>query len=133
MTEPDPEEALTSTLDQTRTNTEPKTADADDETPELDGAVADALAAIDNDELHENITLRDKNLAALFEALAKTERLEAIQRGAEAAVDRDEKDVTTAAAARALIRVGLQEVGEDVLADAKDGREKYILEKESDF
>jgi len=129
----DVDEIIEQSKNQSRTNTEAATTESTEETQPLDEAVADALADIEDGDLHKNITLRDGNLAALFAALDETGRLEDIQRDAEDATGREEEDVTTAAAARALIRVGLEEVAEDAVADAKNGREMYILDNESVF
>jgi len=129
----DLDDLLDKSKNQSRTNTEPKAEKNQQSTQSLDEAVADALHRIDDGDLHRNTTIRDENLAALFEALDQTGQLENIQRKAEVALDQDGDDVTRAAAARKLVRVGLAEVSPEVLANAKSGREQYILEQESEF
>jgi len=131
----DPEQLMEQSKQQNRTNTEP-TADAagdDQDDLALNEAVADALGRLDRGELHENLTIRDENLAALFEALDQTGQLEEIQRDAESSLGRDQHKVSRAAAARVLLRVGFDQIAPDVLEDAKSGCEQYLLEQESEF
>lgn len=99
---------------------------------DLSEAVADAYRDLDAGDAYENLTIRDENLAALMAALDETRQLEVIGERANEALSQDEPMDSRAALLKALIRVGLQEVAEDALSDAKDGRIQYIQYKEEE-
>lgn len=128
MSQDKAEELLQSSKEQKRHSSDPETAS----TQSLERAVAAAYHDLDDGELHENLTVRDENLAALIAGLEATGRVEDVGRRACERLDRDAEIDSRAALLKALLRVGLQEVAAEELADAKSGRRTYIQEKESE-
>lgn len=125
------EELLQQSSEQKRHNTPAGAGgEPDQETASLDEAVAEAYHALDDGDLHENLTVRDENLAALVAGLDDTERLEAVGVRANDHLGRDDDVETRAGLLKALLRVGLSEVAEEELTEAKDGRRMYLQETE---
>lgn len=97
-----------------------------EDTPSLEDAVADAYERIDGGDVSSNLTLRDPDLAALFHGLEDAGRLADVGYDAAALLDREpENAATRAAALRLLVRIGLQEINEDIIEAGKDGRNQY--------
>jgi len=120
------EELLQGQTEQARHQTDPSIDDAD-ETPALEDAIADAYEAIDEGEVSSNLTLRDANLAALFHGLEESDHLADVGDDAAAILGRENEDTDTRAAVlRLLVRIGLQEVDEDVIQAGKDGRDQFL-------
>jgi len=128
----DPEALLEEAKSQKRHETEPSTTADDDQ--DLVDAVADAYADLDEGDLPENLTIRDGNLAALFAGLDETNELGGIIADAAAALDRDEPDAESKAAAlRLLVRVGLDEVAPEALDAGVEGFEQYREQQDFEF
>lgn len=116
------EELLNKSKDQTRVTSEAPDTDADSETKPLDEAIAEAFARLDDDELTENLTIRDDRLAAMFAALERTDRLDDVEADCIDYLDRDDDTRgNKSSLAQYLIRVGIVEVASDVMDDAKSG------------
>lgn len=99
----------------------------DDVPPELEDAVADAYQAIDDNDLSSNLTLRDENLAALFHGLEASEQLADVGKKAAEELETDRDDTETRAAVlRLLVRIGLKEVDDSLLASGKEGRRQFL-------
>jgi len=120
--------------EETRDTTDPTPSNAD-ATPDLQAAVRDAYAAIDDGDAHENLTIRDANLAALVRGLDDADEL---ARVADAANDRLDRDAdanadTRAGVLKAVLRVGFDAVAADAVETAKDAKREHDLSKvESD-
>ncbi|SDL09527.1 hypothetical protein [Natronorubrum texcoconense] len=123
------EELLAEAKSKSRHETEPSNQ-ADDETPVLEDAIADAYAELEAGDLHSNLTLRDDNLAALFAGMEATSDLERIGTEAADVLDRDADPSTRADVLRLLVRVGLEEVDGSVLESGKEGRRQFLATDE---
>ncbi|NUC75000.1 hypothetical protein HTZ84_22305 [Haloterrigena sp. SYSU A558-1] len=130
-TETDPQELIDQHKNETdgghsQTEAAVEKNDDADETPELEDAVADAYEKIDEGDRSSNLTLRDENLAALFHGLEDANQLADVGDAAaeELGWDQDDTD-TRAGVLRALVRIGLKEVDEDVIQAGKDGRDQF--------
>lgn len=126
------EELLQQSKDQKRHETEPTTAEKDDN-PTLEEAIADAYVSLESGDLHSNLTLRDENLAALFAGLDETGNLERIGSNAAAELDRDAEATTKADVLRLLVRIGLSEVEDGVIDAAKNGRKQFLESQTDEF
>lgn len=131
---PDPEDLLQQTKEQSRTNTPASQADksgAGDDPPTLPEALADELEAIDAGDSHPNITVRDENMAALLNALNITGELSDVVADAAQQTDRRMTSADRSEAIRQLLRVGLQEINPDVLDQGQEGHRIYA-ERQAD-
>lgn len=126
------EQALQQSKEQKRHSAEPANTREEESGLSLTDAVAEAYHDLDAGDLHENLTVRDENLAALIAGLEETGQLEAVGQRANELLGRDEDIDSRAALLKVLIRVGIHEVAADELDDAKQGRTQYIQEKESE-
>ncbi|WP_436348850.1 hypothetical protein [Natronorubrum sp. FCH18a] len=127
------EELLQEAKEQSRKDTEPAVGQ-DDDTPQLEDAVADAYRTIDDGELASNLTLRDENLAALFAGLEESDQLAAVGSDAAAVLDRDDVDGSNRAAVlRLLVRIGLSEVDESLIEAGKEGRKQFLESQTDEF
>lgn len=126
------EELLQQSKQTTRHQTNPSDTAEDD--VDLTEAVADAYAILEEGDLPENLTLRDRNLAALFVGLQDTGELESVSRRAQEYLGRDEENLDKKATAlRLLARVGLEEVAPETLESGKEGYEQYRDNQEIEF
>jgi len=129
----DAEALLEQSKQQKRHETEPTVSTRDDE-PSLVEAVADAYDELENDDLPENLTIRDDNLAALFAGLDETNGLNDVIAAAASALDREEPDADSKAAAlRLLVRVGLDDVAPEVLDAGAEGYEQHREQQDYEF
>lgn len=128
----DAEALLEESKNQRRHETEPSMGA--EQKASLVDAVADAYADLDAGNLPENLTIRDGNLAALFAGLDETDKLGEIIDDAAEALDRDEADAESKAAAlRLLVRVGLDEVAPDALDAGAEGYQQFREDQEFEF
>lgn len=129
---PDAEAALQQSMEQSRHETDPTETTPDDD-PTLVDAVADAYGALDDDEIAENLTIRDQNLAALFAGLDETGELGAVIDAAASELDRDDGGESKAEALRLLVRIGLSEVAPEKLEAGAEGYEQYRESQDFEF
>jgi len=129
----DAEALLEQSKQQKRHETEPAaTTDAGEQ--DLADAVADAYDELEENELPENLTIRDDNLAALFAGLDETDGLTDVIAAAASALDREEPDADSKAAAlRLLVRVGLDDVAPEVLDAGAEGYEQHREQQDYEF
>jgi|GEM_PF-1351026 len=107
--------------------TEAAVEKADDDTPALEDAIADAYEAIDAGDVSSNLTLRDDNLAALFRGLEQSGRLADVGEQAADVLDRDDEDADSRSAVlRLLVRIGLKETDTSVIDAGKAGRKQFL-------
>lgn len=129
----DAEALLEEAKNQKRHQTDPDVT-ANDGEQSLADAVAEAYDELDDGDLPENLTIRDSNLAALFAGLDETDELGSIVADAAAALDRDEPDADSKAAAlRLLVRVGLDEVAPETLDAGAAGHELHREQQDYEF
>lgn len=128
----DAEALLQEAKEQKRHETDPTTV-ADD-AQSLEDAVAAAYDDLGDGDLPENLTIRDSNLAALFAGLDETDELGSIVADAATALDRDEPDADSKAAAlRMLVRVGLDKVAPETLDAGAAGYELHREQQDYEF
>lgn len=136
--DPDPEELLQQSKEQSRHTSEPATAspspaDAVDRVE----AIKNALHAIEDGDAPENINLRDARLKAVLVGLDDAGDLDdvaaALIESLNSETDIDSADSSQSDVARLLLRVGLEEALPEVLSDATEARKQYAIEKADTF
>ena len=127
------EDAWASAAEESRDTTNPDTPTGEEMT-DLQTAIRDAYADIDAGHAHENLTIRDENLAALVAGLDNAGQLEATARHANDHLDRtpDESLGTRAAVLKALLRVGLDEVEPEIVETARKAKREHEVQKATD-
>lgn len=127
----DPRELLEQAGEQRR-HSDDSTASGREDEPEksLERAVADAYHDLDDGDRHENLTVRDENIAALVAGLEDTDRLVDVGEAANAHLGRDADVGSRADVLKALLRVGIDEIDADVLDAGREGRSLYVQETE---
>ncbi len=121
------EELLQKSKDQKRHQTDPSTSS--EATPNLADAVADAYT----DDISENLTIRDGNLAALFAGLEETGELEHVVNAAAGELDREADGESKAEALRLLVRIALNEVAPEALEAGAKGYQQYRESQDYEF
>jgi len=131
------EEMLDQVKDQKRYTSEPDAPAPAEESPDRTDAIKEALLAVDDGDLPENINIRDARLKALLVGLEDADELNTVAASLAQQLDADTDIAPDAATqsdvARLLIRTGLQEGTPDLLNDATDARQQAALEQASDF
>ena len=128
------EDLLQQAKTQKRHTTDPSAGSTEDgEGQSLETAVVHAYERLDSGDLHENLTLRDADLAALMAGLEETGRLEEIGKRAASRLDRDESADSRASVLKLLVRIGLSEVAAEEVAAAKDGKKEFVVSQVDDF
>lgn len=135
---PDPEELLKQSKEQTRHTSEPSTTpESTADTVDRVTAIKEALQAIEDDDAPENINLRDARLKALLVGLDAAGELDDIAirlvESLDSETDIDLTDTSQSDVARLLLRVGLQEAIPDVLDDATEARRERAIEQAETF
>jgi hypothetical protein len=107
--------------EQTETGSRIEETASDDAGDELQEAIVDELDAIDDKEVSPNLTLRDKNMAALVRGLEEVDRLDEVG----AALDRElgnepAEEYNRADIGRLAIRIALQDVEPGLLESLED-------------
>lgn len=126
------EELLKQSKSQKRHETDPAVEESRDQ-ESLEDAVADAYARIESGDMHQNLSVRDANLAALVAGLESTGRLEAVGRRAAERLGRDVEVDNRAALVSVLLRFALDEVAAEEVAAAKAGKKKYLVSQDDEF
>ena len=126
------EELLQQSAQQKRHTTDPDDTGASS-APPLQTAVTDAYTRLDEGEIHENLTVRDGDLAALVAALEETGELSSVGERANQWLGRDGDAESRAAVLKSLLRVGLQEVASDEVEAAKEGKRKFLASQADEF
>jgi hypothetical protein len=132
------EELLQDSKDQTRHGAEAQSGSesgSEVDVPTLHEAIKDAHERLGADEMPENLTIRDKRLAALIRGLEVAGQLEDVAVDAGTALGRDTNDIrgTRAATLRLLVRVGLQEVAPGTTQTAIEARKEYLTDQADEF
>lgn len=117
-----------------RQRTEARGDDPGESGVSLRDAVAEAYEEIDAGDRPENLTLRDRNLAALFAGLEASGDLASLGEQAAVALDRDVASETRADVLRLLLRYAITDLNEGVIEDGVAGLKTYQDRKaESEF
>lgn len=127
------EELLQQSKSQKRHTTDPQQSSETDDSQSLEEAVAEAYARLDAGEVHENLTVRDGDLAALVAALEATDQLDAVGERANQWLGRDEDASSRAAVLKLLLRIGLNEVASDEVEAAKAGKREFLASQADEF
>lgn len=127
------EELLAQSKTQKRHETNPAAIDESDNQGSLEEAVANAYARIESGELHQNLSVRDADLAALMTALEETGRLEEVGRRAAEQLGRDDEADTRASVGKLLLRLALNEIAAEEIEAAKAGKKQHLVSQADDF
>lgn len=119
-------------LQNSQNNTRATSGDGVSKQP-LDAAVADAFRRLEAGDLNQNLTTRDERLAALFDALDETDRLEEIVDAASDELGKDDQDVSKSTTVALLTRIGLEKVASETLEDAKSGYQSFLASQADEF
>lgn len=133
----DPEKVLQQSKQNTQLTSEPADSPNEEEPVEDFAAMVEAVYhELENDDLSENLTVRDEDLAALFHAYERTDRLPEVTKDALDQLGRDGDNVNLearATALRFLLRYALQDLCGADLEDATEGRQAYLMSQASEF
>lgn len=129
------EELLQEAKAQSRHTSEPSTAPTETRAVDTVETIKEALLAIEDGDIPENINIRDARLKALLVGLQEADELETAASSLADTLEAspDIGGDTQSDVARLLIRVGLQEGLPDLLEDATEARKQAALEQASDF
>lgn len=120
----DAEDILQQSKDRRRTTAAPSPSQAEEAA--IPQAVADAFESMDEGETHPNVTFRDERLSALFHGLDEADQIDELVEKAADHLDRDPDGAGRSAAARLLLRVGIQEVAPEVQDEWQEGFQMYL-------
>jgi len=128
------EELLQQSKEQKRHTTDPETdTSTGSDSPPLQEAVSESYARLEAGEMHENLTVRDADLAALMAALDETGELPAVGQRANDWLSREASAESRADVLNALLRVGLHEVASDEVEGAKEGKRQFLASQADEF
>lgn len=131
------EELLSQSKSQSRLNSEvsdqPTTEQDESEGLSLADAVANAYEDLDEGELHQNLTVRDEDLAALVTALENTGQLNNVAQRAYDRLDIEGEPNSRADFIKAAVRLALSEIGEEEVEAAKQGKRKHLTQQADTF
>jgi hypothetical protein len=100
----------------------------------LETYIADIYEDLDAGEVPTNLTMRDRNLAALVRGLDKAGQLNAVGADIRDHLDRDGTDSESRGSLLGLlVRAGLAEVRPDLIEAGETGYKKYTERQERQF
>lgn len=130
----DPEELLKQSKEQKRHQSEPQQQDTEPDAPSLEEYIADIYEDLDAGEVPTNLTMRDRNLAALIRGLDEAGQLDAVGADVREYLDRDTTDSESRGSVLGLlVRAGLAEVRPDLIEAGEDGYETFTERQETQF
>ncbi|AAV44389.1 hypothetical protein BDK61_4744 [Haloarcula quadrata] len=130
----DPEELLEQSKEQKRHQSEPQQQDTEPDAPSLEEYIADVYEELDAGEVPTNLTMRDRNLAALIRGLDEAGQLDAVGADVREYLDRDATDSESRGSVLGLlVRAGLAEVRPDLIEAGEDGYETFTERQETQF
>lgn len=133
-TDRDPDEILEQSKEQKRHQSQPQTAPSNSAETPLEEYIADVYEQLDADEVPTNLTMRDRNLAALIRGLDEANELDNVGADLRAFLDRSEVDSESRGSIlRLLIRAGLTEVRPDLIEKGEQGYELYRDQQDTQF
>lgn len=129
----DPEELLEQSKEQKRHRSQPQ-QQTDAEEPALEEYIADVYEELDAGEVPTNLTMRDRNLAALIRGLDEADQLDAVGADVREHLDRDTVDSESRGSVLGLlVRAGLDEVRPDLIEAGEAGYKTFTERQETQF
>jgi len=130
----DPEELLEQSKEQKRHRSEAQQQGSGPDEPSLEEYIADVYEDLDAGEVPTNLTMRDRNLAALIRGLDEAGQLDAVGADVREYLDRDATDSESRGSVLGLlVRAGLAEVRPDLIEAGEDGYETFTERQETQF
>jgi len=130
----DPEELLEQSKEQKRHRSEPQQESEAADEPALEEYIADVYEELDADEVPTNLTMRDRNLAALIRGLDEAGQLDDVGADLRDHLDRDATNSESRGSVLGLlVRAGLDEVRPDLIEAGEAGYEAFTERQETQF
>jgi hypothetical protein len=130
----DPEALLEQSKEQKRHQSEAQESTTDADEPALEEYIADVYEELEAGDAPTNLTMRDRNLAALVRGLDEAGQLDSVGADLRAHLDRDSTDSESRGSLLGLlVRAGLAEVRPDLIEAGETGYEKYTERQETQF
>jgi len=130
----DPEELLEQSKEQKRHQSEPQQEPETVDEPALEEYIADVYEELDAGEVPTNLTMRDRNLAALIRGLDEAGQLDDVGSDLREHLDRDPADSESRGSVLGLlVRAGLDEVRPDLIEAGEAGYETFTERQETQF
>jgi len=130
----DPEELLEQSKEQKRHRSEAQQQNGEPNDPSLEEYIADVYEELDAGEVPTNLTMRDRNLAALIRGLDEAGQLDAVGADVREYLGRDATDSESRGSVLGLlVRAGLAEVRPDLIEAGEDGYETFTERQETQF
>ncbi len=132
-TDRDPEALLEQSKEQKRHQSEAQQSTTDDEPP-LEAYIADIYEELDAGEVPTNLTMRDRNLAALIRGLDEAGQLDSVGADLREHLGRDATDSESRGSLLGLlVRAGLADVRPDLIEAGETGYQTYTERQETQF
>lgn len=133
-TDRDPEALLEQSKGQKRHQSEAQQSTADQDEQALPEYIADVYEELEASEVPTNLTMRDRNLAALVRGLDEAGQLDAVGSDLREHLNRDEADSESRGSLLGLlVRAGLAEVRPDLIEAGETGYKTYTERQETQF
>ncbi|WP_018258830.1 hypothetical protein [Halomicrobium katesii] len=130
----DPEELLEQSKEQKRHRSESQQQRDEPDEPSLEEHIADVYEELDAGEVPTNLTMRDRNLAALIRGLDEAGQLDDVGSDLREHLDRDAADSESRGSVLGLlVRAGLDEVRPDLIEAGEAGYETFTERQETQF
>ena len=129
----DPEAVLEQSKEQKRHQSEAQQETTSDE-PALEAYIADIYEELEAGEVPTNLTMRDRNLAALIRGLDEADQLDAVGADLRDHLGRDETDSESRGSLLGLlVRAGLADVRPDLIEAGETGYKPYTERQDTQF
>lgn len=133
-TDRDPEALLEQSKEQKRHQSEAQQSTTDADEPALEEYIADVYEELEDGDVPTNLTMRDRNLAALVRGLDEAGQLDSVGADLRAHLDRDSTDSESRGSLLGLlVRAGLAEVRPDLIEAGEAGYDAYTERQETQF
>ena len=133
-TDRDPEALLEQSKEQKRHQSEAQQEPTGDDEPALEAYIADIYEELDAGEVPTNLTMRDRNLAALIRGLDETGQLDSVGADLRDHLGRDATDSESRGSLLGLlVRAGLADVRPDLIEAGETGYQTYTERQETQF
>jgi hypothetical protein len=133
-TDRDPEALLEQSKEQRRHQSEAQQQVTGGDEPALEAYIADIYEELDAGEVPTNLTMRDRNLAALIRGLDEADQLDSVGADIRDHLGRDKTDSESRGSLLGLlVRAGLAEVRPDLIEAGETGYQTYTERQETQF
>ncbi|MBX0287954.1 hypothetical protein EGH22_16600 [Halomicroarcula sp. F28] len=133
-TDRDPEALLEQSKEQKRHQSEAQQEPTGDDEPALEAYIADIYEELDAGEVPTNLTMRDRNLAALIRGLDEAGQLDSVGADLRDHLGRDATDSESRGSLLGLlVRAGLADVRPDLIEAGETGYQTYTERQETQF